>query len=68
MYIVSILLGKAVFQLVDSLHYKPEIRGFICRCVIGILIDGHTVGSAVDSASKINECTEFFVGVNTAVP
>jgi hypothetical protein len=68
---VFIFVGQAVGQLVDSLRYKPESRGFVCLPV-GFEIfhclnpSGRTVGSGIDSASKTKECREYFLVVNAA--
>jgi hypothetical protein len=59
-----------VAQLVEALCYKPECRGFDSRWChwkfsLTYSFQSHS-GSGVDSASKINEYQEYFLGVKAA--
>jgi hypothetical protein len=59
MLVCTLVLGHAVLQLVETLHYRPEDcgleygRGHYCNC-------SH-YGCGFDSAYKINECQKYFL-------
>ena len=54
-------VGHAVVQLVETLRYKPEGRGFDSR-----RCRGSHYGLGVDSASNRNEFQEYFLGIKAA--
>jgi hypothetical protein len=58
MLVCTLVLGRAVVQLVETLHYRLEDRGFDCRwdhCNFS------HYGCGLDSTSKINECQKYFL-------
>jgi len=55
-------MGHAVAQLVETLRYKPEVRGIDSRWCS---FRPH-YGPGVDSASSRNESQEYFLGVKAA--
>ena len=64
------VMGHAVAQLVETLRYKPEGRGFnskLCHWNFSLTQSFWThCGRGVDSASNRNEYQEYFLGVKAA--
>jgi len=69
-FCLSSCIGVAVTQLVESLRYKPEGRGFHSRWCHWIFSLTYSFrphyGPGVDSASNRNEYQEYLLGVKAA--
>ena len=65
-----IQVGHSVVQLLETLRYNPEGRGFYtrwCHCNFSLTYSFRPhYGPRVDSASNRNEYQEYFLGVKAA--